>query len=113
MQERAAFTKRLGEQTSQLTKSEQQYRLLFDHNPNPMWVYDDSTRLFLAVNEAAIRRYGYTREEFLSMTRHDIRVEPDARSTTEIGDRRGNRGGKPTPGTGGTERRMAVSSMSR
>jgi PAS domain S-box-containing protein len=80
MQERAAFTKRLSEQTSQLTKSEQQYRLLFDHNPNPMWVYDDSTRLFLAVNEAAIHRYGYTREEFLSMTRHDLRVESDAQA---------------------------------
>jgi two-component system cell cycle sensor histidine kinase/response regulator CckA len=78
MQARAAFTRRLAEQARQLSKSEQQYRLLFDHNPNPMWVYDSSTREFLAVNEAATRRYGYTREEFLSMTRDDIRVEPAA-----------------------------------
>ena len=84
MQARAAFTRRLGEQASQLAKSEQQYRLLFDHNPNPMWVYDDSTRFFLAVNEAAIRRYGYTREEFLSMTRHDIRVADEARPLTSL-----------------------------
>ncbi|HEY8832942.1 MAG TPA: PAS domain S-box protein [Gemmatimonadaceae bacterium] len=75
IQARASFTKLLREQASQLAKSEEQYRLLFDHNPNSMWVYDDSTRLFLAVNDAAIRRYGYTREEFLAMTRDDIRVD--------------------------------------
>jgi len=81
---RVAFRKQLSEQTLELRKSEQQYRLLFDHNPNAMWVYDDSTREFLAVNEAATRRYGYTREEFLSMTRHDIRVEADARLPKRI-----------------------------
>jgi two-component system, cell cycle sensor histidine kinase and response regulator CckA len=90
MQERTAFMKRLSEQTSQLAKSEEQYRLLFDHNPNAMWVYDDSTRLFLAVNAAAIRSYGYSREEFLSMIRDDIRVEPEAgspkKSTIGVGD---------------------------
>jgi two-component system, cell cycle sensor histidine kinase and response regulator CckA len=77
MQARAEFTRRLGEQASQLAKSEQQYRLLFDQNPNPMCVYDDSTLRFLAVNEAGIREYGYSREEFLSMTRDEFRVEPD------------------------------------
>ena len=78
IQTRARFTQRLSAQASQLSESEQQYRLLFEHNPNPMWVYDDSTRQFLAVNEAAIERYGYSREEFLRMTRHDIRVEESA-----------------------------------
>jgi two-component system cell cycle sensor histidine kinase/response regulator CckA len=87
MQERSAFTKRLTEQTNQLTKSEQQYRLLFDHNPNPMWVYDDSTRAFLAVNEAAIHRYGYTREEFLSMTRRDLRVQSDSEAAQRPANR--------------------------
>ena len=77
MQERAAFTKRLSEQTNQLARSEQQYRLVFDHNPNPMCVYDEATLEFLAVNEAGIRQYGYSREEFLSMTRDEFRVEPD------------------------------------
>lgn len=38
-----------------------------------MWVYDRSTRRFLKVNDAALRKYGYTREEFLSMTIKDIR----------------------------------------
>ena len=78
IQTRARFTRRLGAHADELRKSEQQYRLLFDYNPNPMWVYDESTRQFLAVNEAAIERYGYSREEFLTMTRHDIRVEAGA-----------------------------------
>ncbi|HEV7799806.1 MAG TPA: PAS domain S-box protein, partial [Burkholderiales bacterium] len=75
IQTSARFTRQLSEQASQLRKSEQQYRLLFEHNPNPMWVYDIASLRFLAVNEAAIERYGYTRDEFLSMTRSDIRVD--------------------------------------
>jgi len=71
---RSAFTTQLGEEAIKLVKSEQQYRLLFENNPNPMWVYVESTWAFLAVNDAAIRQYGYTREEFLTMTRHDIRI---------------------------------------
>jgi len=38
-----------------------------------MWVQDRETLAFLAVNEAAVRRYGYTREEFLTLTGKDIR----------------------------------------
>ena len=60
-----------------LRKSEAQYRLLFESNPQPMWVYDLSTLRFLAVNEAAIRHYGYSRAEFLDMTIMDIRPEDD------------------------------------
>src|SRR5687767_12651490 len=60
-----------------LRKSEAQYRLLFESNPQPMWVYDLSTLRFLAVNEAAISHYGYTRAEFLDMTILDIRPEDD------------------------------------
>ena len=56
-----------------LQESEEQYRLLFDSNPHPMWVYDPDTLAFLAVNDAAIQLYGYTREEFLAMTLTDIR----------------------------------------
>jgi PAS domain S-box-containing protein len=74
IQMRNAYADGLRDQASQTSISEQQYRLLFEHNPSPMWVYDNATRAFLAVNEAAIHRYGYTREEFLSMTRRDIRV---------------------------------------
>lgn len=44
-----------------------QYRLLFERNPNPMMVFEVSSFRFLAVNEAAVRKYGYSREEFLGM----------------------------------------------
>ena len=60
-----------------LHESEEQYRLLFESNPHPMWVYDLETLAFLAVNAAAIHHYGYTREEFLSMTLKDIRPPED------------------------------------
>ncbi len=60
-----------------LQNSEQQYRDLFENNPQPMWVYDRTTLSFVEVNEAAIRHYGYTREEFLSMTLKDIRPVED------------------------------------
>jgi PAS domain S-box-containing protein len=53
------------------------YRLLFNNNPQPMWVYDCETLAFLAVNNAAIRSYGYTREEFLGMTIKGIRPAED------------------------------------
>ena len=57
----------------QLEESESRYRLLFESNPQPMWVFDSATLKFLAVNQAAIASYGYTREEFLGMTLRDIR----------------------------------------
>jgi PAS domain S-box-containing protein len=60
-----------------LRKSETQYRLLFESNPHAMWVYDQETRRFLAVNNAAIHHYGYSRQEFLSMTIEDIRPPED------------------------------------
>jgi PAS domain S-box-containing protein len=56
-----------------LRDREEHYRLLFDSNPQPMWVYDLERLSFLAVNDAAIEKYGYSREEFLSMTLLDIR----------------------------------------
>jgi two-component system cell cycle sensor histidine kinase/response regulator CckA len=59
-------------------RMEEQYRLLFDHNPAPMWVYDEHTLRFLAVNEAAVAQYGYTAAEFLAMELGDIRTSEDA-----------------------------------
>jgi len=56
-----------------LQESEEQYRLLFDNNPFPMWVFDVESLAFLAVNDAAVRHYGWTREEFLRMRLTDIR----------------------------------------
>lgn len=56
-----------------LRESERRYRELFESNPHPMWVYDIETLAFLAVNDAAIRKYGYSRVEFAGMTLKDIR----------------------------------------
>ncbi|MBI5396701.1 MAG: PAS domain S-box protein [Verrucomicrobia bacterium] len=52
--------------------SAEQYRLLFETNPQPAWIYDMETLRFLTVNGAALRLYGYSREEFLGMTLKDI-----------------------------------------
>ncbi|NJK67128.1 MAG: PAS domain S-box protein [Microcoleus sp. CSU_2_2] len=57
---------------TELRASEERYRLLFKNNPHPMWVYDVETLEFIAVNLAAIKHYGYTRDEFLHMTVADI-----------------------------------------
>lgn len=49
------------------------YRLLFERSPQPTWVIDRETLRFLAVNQAAVRQYGYSRDEFLQMTARDVR----------------------------------------
>jgi two-component system, cell cycle sensor histidine kinase and response regulator CckA len=53
------------------------YRVAFEQNPLPMWMYDDDTLEFLAVNAAASDKYGYRREEFDRMTLRDMRPEED------------------------------------
>jgi len=58
-----------------LESSEARYRRMFVENPQPMWIYDLETLRFLEVNAAAIDKYGYTHEEFLSMTIKDVRPE--------------------------------------
>jgi PAS domain S-box-containing protein len=63
----------------ELAASEQRYRMLFANNPVPMWIFDEQSLAFLDVNEAAILHYGYTRDEFLSMT---LRIRPP----DELGD---------------------------
>jgi PAS domain S-box-containing protein len=60
-----------------LRSSEQRYRSLFESNPNPMWIYDCETLSFLAVNEAAVRHYGFSHEEFRAMTIKDVRPPED------------------------------------
>lgn len=54
-----------------------EYRSLFETHPNPMWIYDKQTLKFVAVNEAAIRNYGYSKKEFLNMTILEIRPSAD------------------------------------
>ena len=52
-------------------------RIFFEANPQPMWIYDLETLAFLAVNDAAVAHYGYSRAEFLGMTLRDIRPPAD------------------------------------
>ena len=66
------ITERRDEQ-QRLQRAELQFRELFDRNPLPFWVFDVATLRFLAVNAAALRSYGYSRDEFLAMTILDIR----------------------------------------
>lgn len=54
-------------------RSEEEYRAMFDQNPNPMWIYDTTTMNFLKVNQAAISKYGYSESEFLKLKATDIR----------------------------------------
>lgn len=65
-------------------ESEARYRKLFQNNPLPMWIIDPDTKQFLEVNEKAIHHYGYSREEFLSMTAFDIRPEEDRPLMTNL-----------------------------
>ncbi|MES2702106.1 MAG: PAS domain S-box protein [Bacteroidota bacterium] len=60
-----------------IAESEKKYRNLFENSPFPQWVIDCETSRFLDVNITAVKHYGYTREEFLSMTAVDIRPEEE------------------------------------
>src|SRR2546425_4473119 len=60
-----------------LRESEAQYRSMFESTPYPMWVFDLETHRVLAVNGAAIKHYGYSREEFLALRIEDLRPPED------------------------------------
>ena len=66
-----------------LESSEARYRTLFEMHPHPMWVVDSKTLAFLAVNEAAVKHYGYSREEFLAMTADQIRPAEEVPQLTQ------------------------------
>jgi len=63
-----------------LRKNEEMFRLLFSYNPLPTWVIDRETLHFLEVNDAAVRQYGYSLNEFKSMTSVDLRPEDERAS---------------------------------
>jgi diguanylate cyclase (GGDEF)-like protein/PAS domain S-box-containing protein len=60
------------------SKQREEYRVLFDGNPLPMWITDLQTHAFLKVNRSAVLQYGYSPEEFLAMTLRDICPPEDA-----------------------------------
>jgi PAS domain S-box-containing protein len=59
------------------TFSSERFAVLFSGHPLPMWIYDLETLAFLDVNDAAVARYGYSRDEFLAMRLTDIRPEEE------------------------------------
>ena len=58
--------------------------MLFENNPHPMWIFDTETLQFLAVNDAAVARYGYTEKEFRGMTLRDIRPVDEVGAVEQV-----------------------------
>ena len=71
-------------QSDELAASQLKYSELFQLSPLPMWVFDLDTLHFLDINDAAVEHYGYSRDEFLSMTILDIRPESEIQSVDRI-----------------------------
>jgi len=90
-----ARTRELEQSISLIRASENQYRLLFESNPTPIYTFDPVTLKFLAVNEAAALYYGYDKEEFLKMTLKDVALPEELPAFVE-------RLCKLTPGAGNT-----------
>jgi diguanylate cyclase (GGDEF)-like protein/PAS domain S-box-containing protein len=81
---------------TELKRREASFRMLFDSHPLPMWVWDRETFRYLAVNDAAITHYGYSREQFMAMSVLDIRPAEDRELIRQVarepsGSRRTNR----------------------
>jgi PAS domain S-box-containing protein len=77
VQESAEHRQRM-QAEAEVREGERQYRIIFDENPVPMCISDLETGAFLEVNQAAVRHYGYARDEFLSMTTKDICSQEEA-----------------------------------
>jgi two-component system, cell cycle sensor histidine kinase and response regulator CckA len=60
------------------------YQAVFEHSPDPMWVEDFKTMAILAVNEPALKRYGYSRDEFLTITATDLRPPEEVPAFLEM-----------------------------
>ena len=96
-------------------EDEASYQLLFLHHPTPMWFMDEVTLAFLEVNEAAIRHYGYSRDEFSRMTILDIRLPEEVPIELDHGQRpyaAPGRSASGRPTCGATVPRTVRSSMS-
>lgn len=61
----------------QLLGSEKKYKLLFEHNPLPMWMITMPDMNITDVNDAAVHHYGYARHEFLNLNLRDIHPQSD------------------------------------
>lgn len=61
-----------------LRESEHRYRALFESNPEPMWIYDRESLRIVAVNNAALHHYGFSRAEFLELSNRELTLEPES-----------------------------------
>jgi len=87
----AATLREIGERRrieAVVRESEENFRHLFERNPQPMWLYDAETFRILAVNDAAVSVYGYTRAEFLAMPADALDVEEAAGRRHQLKDGR-------------------------
>jgi PAS domain S-box-containing protein len=75
----------------ELEKKAQNYKLLFERNPMPMWIISEETLDVLDVNDAAVDHYGYSREEFLKLNSRDLRPEEDVEMYLDSIDGRAKR----------------------
>lgn len=71
---------------AKLKQSETQYRNMYQSNPVPMWIYDDTLNI-VSVNDAAVSTYGYSHDEFLTKSILDIRPAEDAEKLIEAAER--------------------------
>ena len=69
---------------------EASFQLLFHEHPLPMWVVDANTLAFLVVNDMAVRKYGYAREEFLAMTMDQMAQPEEAPAAPAANETRGD-----------------------
>jgi len=81
---RARLCQELSLEVERLRRAEERHQLMFSANPYPMWIYDCETLRFLAVNDAAVSTYGFSREEFLAMTLLDLRRPEEAPALKNI-----------------------------
>ncbi len=81
LRDELAFFRALSSEKMQITRVLEDFKEIYENfyksNPHPMWIYDLETLAFLDVNDAAIKHYGYSRKDFLSMTIEDIRPPED------------------------------------
>ena len=68
---------------AEVAERRHQVRAIIEHNPHPTWVYSLGSLRFLDVNQVAVRTYGWTRDEFLSMTIANIRPRQDVPALLE------------------------------
>ena len=73
-----ALTEAVQRELYERREAEKNYRLLFESNPNPMWVFEAKTHRFLLVNDAAVTSYGYSRDEFLALVIDDLGAAEEA-----------------------------------